>query len=102
MLLYEINNMMKRNGRKERVLMMKYVVSPSELDSIYAFLSDLNDEMAGSVRVAIRRTERPYERNYPTDPDAPIGSLAFILFKPDATWFKENCLNKLYKPINTT
>ena len=96
MLQYEINNRMKRNGRMEMVRMMKYVVSPEELDGIQRYLSKLDDDAVHNVRMAIIRTNRPYERKYQNDPDAPMGSLAFILFKSDAAWLQENCLNKLF------
>lgn len=96
MLQYEINNRMKRNGRMELVRMMKYVVSPGELDGIQRYLSNLDDDAVHNIRMAITRTNRPYERKYKNDPDAPIGSLTFILFKPDAAWLQENCLNKLF------
>ena len=96
MLQYEINNRLTRHGRMELVRMMKYVVSPGELDGIQRYLSNLDDDAVHNIRMAITRTNRPYERKYKNDPDAPIGSLAFILFKPDAAWLQENCLNKLF------
>lgn len=96
MLQYEINNKMKRGGRMETVRMMKYVVSSVELEGIERFLTRLDDDNVHSVRTAIKRTTKPYERRYKQDPEAPIGSLAFILFKSDAAWLQENCLNKLF------
>ena len=97
MLQYQINNKMKRSGRMETVLMMKYVVSPRELAGIDDFLSRLDDDAVHNVRAAIKRTNRPYERRYKADPEAPTGSLSFILFSSDATWLQDNCLNKLFK-----
>ena len=97
MLQYLINNRMKRSGRVEMVQMMKYIVSPEELAGIDSFLIGLEDDAVHGVRTAIKRTNRPYERRYKDDPEAPSNSLAFILFKPDAVWLQENCLNKLFK-----
>lgn len=96
MLQYEINNKMKRSGRMEMIKMMKYIVSFEELEGIKRFLFKLDDDTVHGVRVAINRTSRPYERKYAQDPEAPPGSFAFILFKPDAVWLQENCLNKLF------
>ena len=81
MLQYVINNRMKRSGRMEMVQMIKYIVSPEELAGIDRFLVKLDDDVVHGVRTAIKRTN----------------SLAFILFKPDAAWLQENCLNKLFK-----
>lgn len=97
MLQYVINNRMKRSGRMEMVQMIKYIVSPEELAGIDRFLVKLDDDAVHGVRTAIKRTNRPYERKYKNDPEAPSDSLAFILFKPDAAWLQENCLNKLFK-----
>lgn len=96
MLQYEVPNKIKRGGKYELVLMMKYIVSPSEIAGIESFLARMDDFKADSVRVAISRTKRPYERKYRQDPEAPDGCLAFILFNTDATWLQENCLNKLF------
>ena len=96
MLQYEINNKMNRSGQMKMVRMMKYVVSSVELEGIERFLAKLDDDTVHSVRAAIKRTSRPYERRYKQDPEAPSGSLAFILFKSDAAWLQENCLNKLF------
>ena len=96
MLQYEINNKMKRNGRMEMVRMIKYVVSSVELEGIDRFLTKLDDDAVHNVRAAIKRTSRPYERKYKHDPEAPTNSLAFILFKADAAWLQENCLDKLF------
>ena len=96
MLQYDINNKMKRKGRMEMVLMTKYVLSMDELQGIFRYLDQVDDPAVDNVRVAITRTQRQYERKYRHDPHAPDGSLAFILFKSDATWLQENCLNKLF------
>ena len=95
---YEIHNKVKRRGRMETVLMTKYVLSQAELDGIIRYLDriDLDDVTVANVRMAIIRTQRLYERKYRYDPVAPDGSLAFILFKPDAIWLQDNCLNKLF------
>lgn len=97
MLQYQINNKIKRSGRMETVLMMKYIVSPRELARIDDFLCGLDDDAVHGVRAAIKRTNRPYERKYKADPEAPTDSLSFILFSPEATWLQVNCLNKLFK-----
>ena len=97
MLQYEINNKIKRKGRMEMVQMTKYIVSPEELAGIDSFLVRVEDDAVYGVRAAIKRTNRPNERRYKNDPQAPSDSLAFILFKPDAAWLQENCLNKLFK-----
>lgn len=97
MLQYQIHNKMKRNGAMETVLMMKYVVSARELAGIDNFLSRLDDDAVHGVRAAIKRTNKPYERKYKTDPEAPADSFSFILFTRDATWLQENCLNQLFK-----
>lgn len=102
MLQYEINNKIKRNGRLEVVLMEKYVVSPVELEGIMRFLSNsqnLQKDVVNNVQVAIKRTERIYERKYAYDPEAPLNSRTFILFKSDAMWLQEYCLNKLFTTI---
>lgn len=96
MLQYQINNKIKRNGRVETVQMMKYIVSPSELEGIDKFLIQMDDDNIYKIRMAIQRTRRPYERKYGSDPVAPVDSMAFILFQSDAAWFQENCLNKLF------
>ena len=60
MLQYQINNKMKRSGRMETVLMMKYVVSPRELAGIDDFLSRLDDDAVPNVRAQKLRLVRSH------------------------------------------
>lgn len=96
MLQYQIQNKVKRRGKYEIVLMTKYILDDKELAGIDRFLGNMDDLTADNIRRAIKRTERPYERNYKQDPVVDMECLSFILFNADAIWLQENCLNKLF------
>ena len=78
------------------VLMTKYILVDKELAGIDRFLCNMDDLTADSIRSAIKRTKRPYERKYKQDPAVDYECLSFILFNADAAWLQENCLNKLF------
>lgn len=100
MLKYQVHTKVRRNNWSETVLMTKYIVVEEEFSAIERFLGRTDDFEAENIRMAMKRTKRPYEPKYRQDPVVDYPCFSFILFNSDAGWLQTNCLDKMFTPDN--